>query len=583
MPLPLISARRRRRRSAASSCSRRRRVAGPDRDEPVGADAAVAVAQRATAARRRASASSPSSASRTRKSLPVACSLARCSAVMRVPRRSRLRAQRARTTPARSCGFRAAPTQLMRGSRRNHTRWRRANCRVRRTASVERVVERRRSRRRGSASTSLVADRLRARCATAAGALGERRAPRRPGPASRIARERARAMRAAEHRRAAARRRPCATSNAGGAVVVEAGTERRERPAGELRSLRARARCGAGCPARCAPRRPDRARRARAYARAQALASSVAASSAARTRRILGRDREVVDDRPHVEAGAADEQRPPAARLDVGDRGARRVLGARAPTTPRPGRRRRRGGAATAARSAARRLGGADVHAAVHLHRVERHDLDVAERARDRERERRLARRGRTDEREVLTRSHHRRPGCGRAPARRGRDPRDERRRAASAAPRVVMRDVDEVARRAVVASGAKCTSLFWRVRPDHTVGSFFDGPSTSTSSVRPTRASCLRQRVALDHLDEPLHALLHDLGRDEVVDHRRRPRCRAGARTRTCTRRRSRASSTTSSVRSKSASVSPGKPTMMSVVTARSGIAARAAASRSR
>ena len=55
----------------------------------------------------------------------------------------------------------------------------------------------------------------------------------------------------------------------------------------------------------------------------------------------------------------------------------------------------------TAASSAGARLGGADVHPPVDLHRVERHDLDVAERPRDRERELRLARRGGADDREV--------------------------------------------------------------------------------------------------------------------------------------------------------------------------------------
>ena len=46
-------------------------------------------------------------------------------------------------------------------------------------------------------------------------------------------------------------------------------------------------------------------------------------------RAVLGRERQRVDDGLHVQAGAADEQRPLAARLDVGDRGARRVLEAR--------------------------------------------------------------------------------------------------------------------------------------------------------------------------------------------------------------------------------------------------------------
>ncbi len=47
---------------------------------------------------------------------------------------------------------------------------------------------------------------------------------------------------------------------------------------------------------------------------------------------------------------------------------------------------------------------------------------------------------------------------------------------------------------RAASASAAlhgKWTSLFWRVRPDHMVSSFFDGPSTRSDSVRPTRAAC--------------------------------------------------------------------------------------------
>jgi hypothetical protein len=42
-------------------------------------------------------------------------------------------------------------------------------------------------------------------------------------------------------------------------------------------------------------------------------------------------------------------------------------------------------------------------------------------------------------------------------------------------------------------------------------------------------------------------------------------------------------ASAATSSVRAKSSSVSPGKPTMMSVVTARSGMSRRASARRCR
>ena len=39
-------------------------------------------------------------------------------------------------------------------------------------------------------------------------------------------------------------------------------------------------------------------------------------------------------------------------------------------------------------------------------------------------------------------------------------------------------------------AAPSRCTSLFWRVRPEKTAGPpFLAGPSISTSSVRPTRA----------------------------------------------------------------------------------------------
>ena len=320
-------------------------------------------------------------------------------------------------------------------------------------------------------------------------------------------------------------------------------------------------------------RRGRRARRSRA-------------SSAARSARSSPGKREVVDDGLHVETGAADEQRAPAARLDVGDRGARRGLDARDRPLLRTGRRRRRGGAGP--RRARRpsawrcRCRGRGTPASSRARRSRRRRA----RARRSSAERRLARRGRADEREVRidaacdgdqpattgmrtrargagadTSTSSPRSQCGAAPVTR------DRRRASPGA------------RRLAGVGAAKCTSLFWRVRPDQHVGSFFDGPSTSTSSTRPTRASCLRQRVALDDLGEPRHALLHDLGGDEVVDHRRGLGARPGRehervrRVVARPRRRPRAS------RSKSASVSPGKPTMMSVVTARSGIAARAAA----
>ena len=158
---------------------------------------------------------------------------------------------------------------------------------------------------------------------------------------------------------------------------------------------------------------------------------------------ISRRDLQIVDDRPHVQTRPADEHRSLPARFDIGDRGAGAHL--RALHRPLFGRigdvhemmhdLGELGG---------RGFGGPDVEAAVHLHRVERHQLDVAREPRDLERQRRLARCGRADEREVsrqttATGMRTRRRGAERtrrdhlAPQpvrRRGRDPgRDRDRR----------------------------------------------------------------------------------------------------------------------------------------------------------
>ena len=232
---------------------------------------------------------------------------------------------------------------------------------------------------------------------------------------------------------------------------------------------------------------------------------------------ILGRKREWIDDRLQVQAGAADEQRALAARLDVGNRVARRDLEARhRPVFRRVGDVdqvvRDRGSLAD------RGLGRPDVEPAVDLHRVDRDDLDVAERVRRGEREVGLAGSGGADECEV------RHAGAAVTGIRTRRSTRSPRRKCGAA----------EVIRTARVTparwptSGSKWTSLFWRVRPAQTAGSRFDGPSTKTCSVRPTRL-VLRQRVPLDHVEQPLHALLHDVRRHEVVGHvgggRTRPR----------------------------------------------------------
>ena len=138
----------------------------------------------------------------------------------------------------------------------------------------------------------------------------------------------------------------------------------------------------------------------RAYAASRPAALSVSRRNAVTCRRVLPGDREAVDDGLDVQAGAAHEQRPMAARFDRADRFPREVLGPHdRPVLVRVGHvdQMVRHGRALGER----RLGGSDVHRAVHLHRVERDDLDVTGRGRECERERRLAGRGRTDQGEM--------------------------------------------------------------------------------------------------------------------------------------------------------------------------------------
>ncbi len=89
-------------------------------------------------------------------------------------------------------------------------------------------------------------------------------------------------------------------------------------------------------------------------------------------------------------------------------------------------------------------------------------------------------------------------------------------------------------------------------------------------------------QRGAIHHRPEPLEALGDHLGGHEFVVHGGGPGSGAGREDEGVGAVVG-GLGATSSVSSKSSSVSPGKPTMMSVVTARSSMAARAAASRSR
>ncbi len=69
---------------------------------------------------------------------------------------------------------------------------------------------------------------------------------------------------------------------------------------------------------------------------------------------------------------------------------------------------------------------------------------------------------------------------------------------------------------------GTKCTSLFWRVRPVVTEGSRLLGPSTTTSSSRPTRAAWRGKGGALDDDPQPFEPLGAHLRCDEPIGHGR-------------------------------------------------------------
>src|SRR5262249_24049969 len=133
---------------------------------------------------------------------------------------------------------------------------------------------------------------------------------------------------------------------------------------------------------------------------------------------------------------------------------------------------------------------GPDVETAVHLHRIERHDLAVAERAGDRQRNGRLAGGGRTDEREMPAHTSDAVTGIRTRRERVGRTRRTESPRSQCGAAVVMRASTYSPGANGRSLGGARCTSLLCRVRPDHIAASFFEGPSMSTSSVAPTRAS---------------------------------------------------------------------------------------------
>ncbi len=183
------------------------------------------------------------------------------------------------------------------------------------------------------------------------------------------------------------------TGNTVAAELVQAAPERRERPTGHLDHLER-----TGDPARV----PGLDRGRGLGIEPGQLGVRVVGPGEDRVayRAILGREGQRIDHRLQVQAGATGEQGAVPALFDLGDGGAGLVLEPRhRPFVVGVGHVdevvAHRGALGAAG------LRGADVEPAVDLHRVDRHDLDVTERSRDLERERRLPGGSGADDREV--------------------------------------------------------------------------------------------------------------------------------------------------------------------------------------
>ena len=130
-------------------------------------------------------------------------------------------------------------------------------------------------------------------------------------------------------------------------------------------------------------------------------------------------------------------------------------------------------------------------------------------------------------------------------------------------------------------ATPAKFTVLLCLMRPRRRDGSVRDGPSTSTSMVRPTKrwarsVACRWTDSTSRSMRSPFTSCGTWAARVAASVPRRGENMKVKAESK-------RTASTTSSVSSKSSSVSPGKPTMMSVLSAQSGARSRIIATRSR
>ena len=275
-----------------------------------------------------------------------------------------------------------------------------------------------------------------------------------------------------------------------------------------------------------------------AVSRAYSTARSGSLVELAPDLREATRDLEVVDDGLQVQTGAADQERPPAPPLQVGEHGLGRLH--------EPGHREVLVGidevdqvVGNLGPLGRRRLGRADVHPPVHLHRVDRDDLHVGPAPGQCHGQRRLPRRGGAHEGHVLwPRPEGRAPrGCSHAqPAATGMRVRclgaasDLEQLAAQE----VRSGVDDLhvgagSRRASASADGKWTSLFWLVRPVRTDRSRLLGPSTTTSSIRPTRARCLASAERSTTTRSRSKRSATTVGGHEPVDHRGRLGARAG------------------------------------------------------
>ena len=428
----------------------------------------------------------------------------------------------------RTSGSPSGSSQAIRGSRRNHDRCRRAKARVRRTACCDALRP---------AGTPLfdVGQEL----AVAEGLAGRARQPSRPRgqgphlveqpvvqpavePLGDPAIDLGRLGGQAELARPRSAGRPSSPG-----PNEENG---RPEPSVTSRARTTRRRLAGSCARPPAGRGRPAGRRARPGPPAgRPRPSSSAATSGQRPGSV-----EIVDHRPQVEAGPADQQGPSPPAGDVGQGRARPPPGTGATVNSSAGSTRSSRWWGTSARGRGGRLGRADVHAPVDGHRV---DATRARRrpagAADRQGQRRLPRGRGPDQ------GHRPSPGrlapnrrrAGIAPsvpgAGRGTEPQRRPVRWWGAAPVTSTSAKDAGAPGpARSAAGAKWTSLPW------------PGPARSARRVpaaRPLDQHLLDppdpglvagQGRALDHDPQPLEALGHHLGGDEVVAPWRRPGC---------------------------------------------------------